>query len=129
MSTLTAEQVEALQPLKALVAEWNAALDAVHPDCGCLPPGPQLAPARRCPGHPTRCVATAVIAIRTTMNGGRVRVANSHLSDRDLVRAIRRMGVLLDSGLSVGASSDDLSTGLEAAMGVPAARRVLRGSS
>lgn len=89
MSTFTAQQKKDLEPLARRVAQMNEALDAVDEKCTCAdlfvdPDGPE------CRVYPSpRCLTLTVTSCRIQMNLNRL--ANAHLSDADLVKAIRAL--------------------------------------
>jgi hypothetical protein len=95
VTSFTPQQKKDLEPLARRVREWNTALDDVSPDCVCRTrPDGRIDPKPGCPGSPRHCLATTLLAIRTTMN--LVRMANQQLTDADLVDAVRALGRVFD---------------------------------
>lgn len=91
MSSFTAQQKKDLEPLARRVYAMNAALDAVDEACTCHHADTGTVDGPQCPvyGSP-HCRTTVVTASRIQFN--LIRLAHDHLSDDDLVDAIRALG-------------------------------------
>lgn len=99
MTTFTAQQKKDLEPLARRVSSWNAALDDLSDDCTCVAQinAGRLVTPGTCPAEGHTCQGVTVVSIRINMN--LIRLAHDHLSDVDLIAAVRALGDLF-AGLS-----------------------------